>query len=386
MEIHLTTHEQEWEAFLQSQPWTPFLQSFPMGEVYRKIGAEPIRLAVVDESGGAGARIVGICQAIVVSAKRGKHLAVSYGPVLEAGSGKQEAVRMIVEELKKIAKEKGCSFIRMSPFWVRSLLSSSAPNGVRGVERPLHSVSASTSSASTSVEESDLQSLGFRPSPLHLLAEHIWYLNLRGKSEEDIRKGMRSTTRNLIGRAEREGVTIELSPDPVRDLPHFLVLHDETRKRHGFTPYTNDFFRAQVEVFAKKNQCALYLARYNGEVVSSSIHMVYGGETSYHHGASTFKYSKIPASYLLQWRAIQDALKRGDRVYNFWGVAPVKMDNGKWIMDNATKKHPFSGVTTFKTGFGGELLELQHCMDLPLSKKYVLTWGIETFRKWRRGF
>src|SRR3989344_916443 len=172
MEIHLTTHEQEWEAFLQSQPWTPFLQSFPMGEFYRKIGAEPIRLAVVDESGGAGARIVGICQAIVVSAKRGKHLAVSYGPVLEAGSGKQEAVRMIVEELKKIAIEKGCSFIRMSPFWSRSDHPEGAPSLSRGDSKggPVgarHGVPL------------QLRDLGFRPSPLHLLAEHVWLLPLQ---------------------------------------------------------------------------------------------------------------------------------------------------------------------------------------------------------------
>jgi len=365
MDISRASLESDWEAFLQSQPWTPFLQSFPMGEVYRRIGEEPVRLEVRER---AGARIVGICQAIVVPAKRGKHLAIMYGPVFRDGLSEELRVSsfwLLVDALKQVAREKNCTFIRMSPFWQQNSHGETSNQKLitRNSSKP-----------------------GFRPSPLHLLAEHIWFLDLRGKSEEDIRKGMRSTTRNLIGRAEREGVTIELSPDPVRDLPHFLVLHDETRKRHGFTPYTNDFFRAQVEVFAKKNQCALYLARYNGEVVSSSIHMVYGGETSYHHGASTFKYSKIPASYLLQWRAIQDALKRGDRVYNFWGVAPVKMDNGKWIMDNATKKHPFSGVTTFKTGFGGELLELQHCMDLPLSKKYVLTWGIETFRKWRRGF
>ena len=106
--------------------------------------------------------------------------------------------------------------------------------------------------------------------------------------------------------------------------------------------------------------------------------MIYGGETSYHHGASTLKYPKIPASYLLQWTAIRDALRRGDRVYNFWGIAPAQ--------STGSTKHPFAGVTTFKTGFGGELLELVHCMDLPLSKRYYLTWGIEAIRKWRRGF
>jgi lipid II:glycine glycyltransferase (peptidoglycan interpeptide bridge formation enzyme) len=72
-------------------------------------------------------------------------------------------------------------------------------------------------------------------------------------------------------------------------------------------------------------------------------------------------------------------------VYNFWGIAPLR-SSGSPNSQFPIPKHPFAGVTTFKTGFGGELLELEHCMDLPLSKKYFLTWGIETVRKWRRGF
>jgi lipid II:glycine glycyltransferase (peptidoglycan interpeptide bridge formation enzyme) len=51
-----------------------------------------------------------------------------------------------------------------------------------------------------------------------------------------------------------------------------------------------------------------------------------------------------------------------------------------------TKSHPFSGVTTFKTGFGGNLLELTHCVDLPLSPRYHVTRMVETVRKWKRGF
>jgi len=371
MDIRIATNEAEWESFLQAQEWTPFLQSFPMGEVYRAVGEEPVRLEVRE---GAGARIVGICQAIMVNAKRGRHLAIMYGPVFHDGLGEELRVSsflFLVETLIQVAREKNCTFIRMSPFWQKNFLEETSNQKL--VTRNLFKPS-------------------FRPSPLHLLAEHIWFLNLRGKTEEDIRKNMRSTTRNLIGRAEREGVTIELSTDPVADLHHFLKLHEETRRRHSFTPYTNDFFRAQVEIFSRPRPspnpsptCALYLARYQGEVISASIHMIYGGETSYHHGASTGKYAKIPASYLLQWRAIQDALRRGDRVYNFWGIAPLR-SRGSPNSQFPIPKHPFAGVTTFKTGFGGELLELEHCMDLPLSKKYFLTWGIETVRKWRRGF
>ena len=235
-----------------------------------------------------------------------------------------------------------------------------------------------------------LRSLGFRSSPLHLLAEHIWYLDLRGKTEEQILMGMRKTTRNLVRRAEKEGVIVTVSKNPVQDLPIFFALYEETRRRHHFVPYSNEFIRAQVEKFSDSGSglgsgCILYIARYNGEPVAASVHMVYGGETSYHHGASSSNYPNSYASYLLQWTAIRDALKRGDRIYNFWGIAPVfQTENQK--LEIRKPKHPFAGVTTFKTGFGGELLELAHCMDLPLSPKYFLTFGFETLRKWKRGF
>jgi vancomycin resistance protein VanK len=236
--------------------------------------------------------------------------------------------------------------------------------------------------------------LGAKSSPLHLLAEHIWYLPLTNpnpwstpgswplapgsfskRSESDILSGMRKNHRNLIRRAEREGVTVEASKNPEEDLQHFFTLYDETRKRHGFVPYPEKFIRAQVARFHPRGECTLYLAKYEGKVIASSVHMHLGGETSYHHGASSSEYSKVPASYALQWRAIQDALKRGDRVFNFWGVSP-----------GGVKRHPFAGVRTFKTGFGGQLLELQHCLDIPVNSSYYLTRAFETLRKWKRGF
>ena len=349
MQIITSLNERDWESFLTSQAFSPFLQSHSMGEVYRKAGEEPVRLSVIDDGGN----IVALCQGIVVPARRGRHLAAMYGPVLksinrsmEQWNNAQEIVMLMVDELKKVAKEKNCAFIRMSPFWQKD-----DPNvGI-------------------------LRSLGFRSSPLHLLAEHIWYLDLKGKTEEGILMGMRKTTRNLIRRAEKEGVTVVASDDPVRDLPVFFSLYEETRKRHHFVPYSEDFIRAQVEEFSKTNQCRFYIACHNNEPVAVSVHMVYGNETSYHHGASTTKYPNCYASYLLQWTAIKDALKRGDRIYNFWGISP-----------EGAKKHPFAGVRTFKTGFGGELLELSHCMDLPVSPKYFLTFGFETMRRWKRRF
>ena len=102
-------------------------------------------------------------------------------------------------------------------------------------------------------------------------------------------------------------------------------------------------------------------------------------------GASSSRHQKIPASYLLQWTAIKDALRRGDHVYNFWGIAPrIAGPDGE--LSIANPGHPFAGVTLFKTGFGGESLTLHPCIDIPLKRSYYLTRGFEYVRKWRRGF
>lgn len=351
MNVSMNPDPKEWNDFLLQNGFSPFLQSWEMGEVYRDIGEEPIR--IMAKVNGA---VVGICQASVVPARRGRHLSVPYGPLFTNAA----ALEAIVETLRGCAKTNNCSFVRMSPFI------------------PVGSEPAKTFN---NLNKS-------KSAPLHLLAEHVWHIplkqnfewgkdakNLPSRTEEEILMQLRKTTRNLVRRAGKEGVTIRKSQDPLNDLHHFITLHEETRKRHGFTPYTNDFFRAQVEHFHKKDQCTLYLADYDNRVIAASVHMHFGGETSYHHGASTHGYSKIPASYLLQWTAITDALKRGDHVYSFWGIAP-----------EGVKNHPFAGVTTFKKGFGGCLLELTHCRDIPVKPHYAFTRAFEFIRKWKRGF
>lgn len=346
MQIREANDTAAWDAFLGAQPWSPFLQSWTMGEVYHSIGQEPLRL-MAEENGTT----LAIAFGHVVSARRGKHIAVPYGPVIESSlpeDQKREVFEKLADALKIEGKKRGAAFIRISP-WMKPEETPEFPR-IR--------------------------------SPLHMLAEHVWLLPLieNGKliMENEILASMRSTTRNLIRRAAKDGVTVGASANPNRDIDHFLRLHEETRKRHHFTPYTDQFFRTQVEKFTAKGQCTLYLARHEGAVIASSIHMHAFGETSYHHGAS--EHSKVPASYLLQWTAICDAMKRGDKVYNFWGIAPLDASG------EPQKGHPFAGVSLFKTGFGGEVLNLTHCFDLPISKKYWLTYAVETFRKWRRGF
>jgi len=358
--VRPATDKVAWEAFLQGRPYASFLQSWTMGEVYRDIGQEPVRFEAVEHD-----RIVGVCQAILVPARRGRHLMVQYGPQLADDS----ALEPLVNAVKEEAAKRGCGFVRMSPFWLEN-----------------------------DPKDAELRKKGALSSPMHLLSEYTWYIPLKAndrwkngieasapRTEESILADMRKTTRNLVGRAQREGVVVTASTEPEKDLDIYFKLQEETYKRHHFVPYRESYIRAQVKHFAPLGQAIVYVARYNGEPVAASVHMSYAGITSYHHGASTQKYSKIPASTLLQWTAIRDALERGDDIYNFWGIAPRRMnEEGQEVIINP--KHPFAGVTTFKTGFGGHPLPLMHCVDLPLTGMYQATRAFEFVRKWRRGF
>jgi lipid II:glycine glycyltransferase (peptidoglycan interpeptide bridge formation enzyme) len=95
----------------------------------------------------------------------------------------------------------------------------------------------------------------------------------------------------------------------------------------------------------------------------------------YHHGASSHAFSKINASCAVQWEAIREAKRRGCKFYNFWGIAPPDQP-----------KHPWTGLSLFKTGFGGEAEDYLHAQDKPLTKKYWVNFIIETIRARKRGF
>jgi len=282
-----------------------------------------------------------------VEAKRGTFLYLPYGPMLQDLSD-QESLEVFFQELQKKAQEEKAAFIRMSPYWLEN----------------------ETNKKLTSA-------LGFHPAPIHMLAETLWVLDLAGKSEEDLLAGMDKKHRNLVRRAEKEGVTITTSVDP-QAVERFIDLHWQTVGRHKFTPYPKSYFRQQVEIFAKTDQVLVIEAWHQGALLASAIIMYFGKAGAYHHGSSSSlpEHRKIPASYLLQWEAIKEAKKRSCDLYNFWGIAP----------DTAGPNHPFYGITHFKTGFGGKRIDLLPCQDLKINAKYYLNWSVEKFRKWKRGF
>ena len=92
----------------------------------------------------------------------------------------------------------------------------------------------------------------------------------------------------------------------------------------------------------------LFLAEYQKEIIAGGIFAFFGQAVTYLHGASANQYRNVMAPHLLQWHLISLAKKLGYRHYDFFGINEVK----------------WPGVTRFKKGFGGRVVEYPGTFDL----------------------
>lgn len=350
MEIKEITSKVFWEDFFSSIREKTFLQSWNWGEFQKRMGGKIWRWGIYDKE-----KLISVVSVAKIKAKRGIFLLIQHGPVFAPLSGatageactKYEILKTLLEELKKIGKEEGATFIRIASLRERN-------------------------------EENNkvFKDLGFRISPMHASAyEETWKLNI-GISEEELLKSMRKTTRYLIRQAiKNPDITVEKS-EKLNDIEIYQNLNKSVAKRQKFTPFSSEYLKNEFEVFSEDNQSLLLFGKHNGEIAAGSLVIFWSGIGFYHQAASLAKYAKFSIPYLLQWEAIKEAQKRGCILYDFWGYTdPYKFP-----------KHPWAGPTLFKMGFGGYKKEYVRTQDFVLSKKYWFNWAIEQFRKKRRGF
>jgi lipid II:glycine glycyltransferase (peptidoglycan interpeptide bridge formation enzyme) len=210
--------------------------------------------------------------------------------------------------------------------------------------------------------------------PLHTHPESSWKLNIEPPIEK-LFGSMRKTTRYLIKQAQaNKDLEIFQSKD-IKDIEVFNHMHLQVVKTQKFVPFSLEYFKKEFAAFLPDDQIFIFFAKYQGQIIAASYGIFWSNMGFYHHAALLPEHKKIPASYLLQWHAIQEAKKRGCKVYDFWGYSdPVKYP-----------KHPYSGPTLFKMGFGGYKDEYVKAQDFVISKKYWLNYVIESIRRIKRG-
>jgi len=339
MDISEIENKEEWENFVISNRPDSFLHSWNWGEFNRKTGDRIWRLGLYE-----GGSLEAVALVIKVCARRGTFLFVPQGPIIRDIQDRLKVLESLKSYLIALGKKEKAAFIRISPIFERN-------DEATGLFRQL----------------------GFKDAPIHMMhPENTWILDISA-DEDAILKEMKKNHRNLVRRAEKDGVTIEVG-DSEEFLKTFYDIHMETVKRHHFVPFSYEYMEAELESFSADDNIKIFNARYEGKVISSAIVVFYGDEAFYHHGASSSQYTKVPSSYLALWQAIKEAKNRGIGRFNFYGI----------VEDNP--KHPWYGLSKFKKGFGGFGMELVHCQDLPLSWKYYVTYCIELIRKIKRGY
>jgi len=342
MEIREITNKNEWEDFLAECRDKTFLQSWNWGEFQKQMQSDIWRFGAFENN-----ELISVFLVVRITARRGTFLLIPHGPVVksEVEKLKFDLIKNVKEKLKELAMRERADFVRISPIWKGSQENNKIFSDV-----------------------------GFKPGPLHIHPESSWKLNIE-LPEEELLQNMRKTTRYLVRQAQKDqNIEIYYSQD-ISDIEIFNEIHKEVVKVQKFTPFSLDYFRKEFEAFLPDNQIAIFFAKYKGQIIACSYEIFWSGICFYHHAALLPEFKKIPVSYLLQWEAIKEAKKRNCKIYDFWGYAdPVK-----------NPRHPYSGPTLFKMGFGGYLDEYVKTQDLPISPKYWLNYIIEKARKIKRG-
>ena len=346
-----TNREQEenkkWLEVVASFPEANFLQSPAYAEMNRKLGFK----VIMEDFGGRGWALM-----IIRTAKRGRYLEIPCGPLIDWGD--KVLTQEVLTRVKGLAKREKCGFVRMRP----QLISSPKSLAL-------------------------LKDLGLRKSPMHLAAEHTVMIDL-DKTEEELMAGMRRQTRYEVRRADKLGieVTKENSEEIFREFHNVQV---ETAKRQHFIPPNLETLLAERWAFGKNINIYVARTRANEKIKGARSEapknrgerpiayglVIWGGnEGDYYEAASTELNRKLPGAYALLWQAMKDLKKAGAKQFNLWGIAPKNQPN-----------HRYAGVTTFKTGFGGEVVEYVPAHDLVIARgKYLIDLIVETFRRKRR--
>ncbi len=318
----------DWTQTMQKYPEANFLQSPVWGRVNELVGHK----VIIEETANYW------CQMIVKDAKRGRYLEVPGGPLVDWKN--REQVEEIFLKIKAIAHQEKCVFVRLRP-------------------------------QLRATEIGQLEGLGLRKAPMHLHAEHTVILDLT-KSEDDLLKEMRRQTRYEVRQADKLGIKVEWSntEDIFRE---FHRVQAETATRHHFVPPDLKMLMAEREAFG--NNARLYVAKSETDApVAYGLILIEGDEAEYFEAASTELNYKLPGAYALQWQVIRDLKALGIKRYNLWGIAP-----------SGQTKHRYAKVTTFKRGFGGEVVEYVPAQDLVLNwARYSLNLSVETIRRKRR--
>jgi len=251
---------------------------------------------------------------------RQNYLYIPHGPLIDFNKltgGFDNPVKEFTSWLKQLAKEQGSMFIKMEPL-------------------------------TDNIAEVFVKS-GFRNVKKELQPQKTVFVNLE-ETLEDLLKSFHYKTRYNIKVAEREGVKFEIIPEDKFD--EAWKLYQKTAKRQKFNTHSYSYYKKMLNFNFKDIQVFQAGAYAGKELSATGIFLINKDFGYYLHGASDFELGKFKGPYLLRWETLKYMKNKGVKFHDMWGI-----NDKKW-----------PGVTRFKLGWGGKVIERPGSFDLPMKK------------------
>jgi lipid II:glycine glycyltransferase (peptidoglycan interpeptide bridge formation enzyme) len=173
------------------------------------------------------------------------------------------------------------------------------------------------------------------------------------KDEEKIFAAFDPSVRRAIRKAEKSGVTVEISRS-LEGVKEFYELHCLTRKKHGAPPQPFSFFANFHRNVIAHNLGFVVVARFEGRAIAASVFVHFGTKAIYKYGASDENLQKYRSANLAMWHGIQWYARAGfDR-----------LDFGRTEKTN-------EGLRRFKLGWGAQEHSIEYFKYDLRAKRFV---------------
>jgi peptidoglycan pentaglycine glycine transferase (the first glycine) len=339
MEARIITDRQQWNDFVATSECCNITQSFEWGELAPHLGAEAMRVGVVDDQGKlCAAMLVLISTAPVI---RRTYFYAPRGPVIDDPD--TPAMTVLLNFVKAEARKRGAFMLKVEP----------------------------------SVADGDacwlvaLRKRGFQPTPYASHIRHEWVLDLR-PDEKTLLAGMKEKWRYNIRLAARKGITVRQGQGQT-DLDTFYRIYQTTSERDQFFIHNKEHYEDVMRLFGEGERAALFLAEYEGEAIAGIIVLRFGRWSWYMYGASSNEHRNLMPNHLLQWNGMQWAKAHDCWYYNFRGIPDI-LEEGQELW----------GVYVFKRGFGGYAIRSLETHDLAYQPViYAVYRRLLDLKRWR---
>jgi hypothetical protein len=128
--------------------------------------------------------------------------------------------------------------------------------------------------------------------------------------EKGLFEKMEGSVRRALRKAEKEGVTVEISQS-LEATKVFYSLQCLTRKKHGLPPQPWEFFVNVHRHILSENQGMVAVASQRGRKIAAAVYFFLGGRAIYKFGASDAASQHLRGNNLVMWAAMKWLARKG---------------------------------------------------------------------------